>query len=361
LKSKRVIIMLSLCLVLALLVIPFASACSSSTSTSPSSSSTSASSSAQIKVIKGQSLFPVEDYGHIIMTQTIIPKLNEKLAAKGIKLELNGPDILVPSGEMFGALKQGSIGFTFSDFSFDSQYIPETIVAFSLPFSWTKLSDNLAFWDKYGALQFYRESYAKSNIHLTYGLPEGNNSLMLKKMITSVADLKGLKVWCSPPHDSYIAATGAEPVTLSPSEIFMGLQLGTLDGVTYSEPELKTLNFYQVVKYLYHPAIQSMLSVNFNFNLDTWKSFSSEVQAIIDSTVKELAPNFNDQYQAAATLGVDFFKSNGGTVVDVSPALDAQLKQLGRGTWDAIGTAGGDRTIQAIKIVRDTMAGEGIK
>jgi TRAP-type C4-dicarboxylate transport system substrate-binding protein len=295
------------------------------------------------------------------MTKTVIPKINEKLASKGLVLELNGPDILVPSGEMFGALKQGSIGFTFSDFSFDSQYIPETIVAFSLPFSWTKLSDSLAFWDKYGALQYYRESYTNANIHLTYCLPEGNNSLMLKKLVTSVNELKGLKIWCSPPHDSYIAATGAEADVLPPTEIFMGLQLGTLDGVTYSEPELKTLNFYQVVKYLYHPAIQSMLSVNFNFNLDTWKSFSPDVQNIIDSTVKELAPDFNNQYQAASTVGVEFFKANGGTVVDVAPALDAQLKQIGRGTWDAIGTAGGDRTIKAIQMVRDTMKGEGIQ
>jgi TRAP-type C4-dicarboxylate transport system substrate-binding protein len=357
-NKKVMVLMVGLCLVLALTVLPFISACSSSTSTTSSSST---STTVQVKVIKGQSLFPVEDFGYIIMDKTVIPTLNQKLASYGIKFELNGPDILVPTPEMFGALKQGSIGFTFSDFSFDSQYIPETIVAFSLPFSWSKVSDSLAFWDKYGGLSFYRESYKTANIHMTYGLPEANNSLMLKKLITQVSDLKGLKIWCSPPHDSYIAATGAQAMVLNPSEIFMGLQLGTLDGTTYSEPELKTMSLYQVVKYVYHPAIQSFVNVNFNFNLDTWNSFSPEVQNIIDSTVKELAPNFSQQYVDAQKIGQDFFTANGGTIVDVAPALDAELKAIGRGTWDAIGTAGGDRTIQAVKMVRDTMTGEGIK
>jgi TRAP-type C4-dicarboxylate transport system substrate-binding protein len=346
-------------LVLIIVVLVLTSACSSG-STSTATNTATSTASAQVTTIKGTALFPTEDYGYIILSNSLLPKLNQQLEGKGIKLELYAPDMLVPSSELFDALSKGTVGFTLSDFSFDSQFIPETIVAFSLPRAWRNIDQDITWWDKYGAASFYADSYAQHNIHFTYPLPEARNSLMTKNKINSLADLKGQKIWCSPPHDTFIALLGAEATTLPPPDIFMGLQLGTLDGVTYSEPELKTMNLYQVVKYLNWPAIQDIVNVNFNFNMDTWKKFSPEVQNIIDTTVKDFAREFSSQYQAAANTGIDFFKSNGGTVVEFSGDLLTQYTAKAFETWDII-AKGSDRTAQAVQMVKDFMKGENIQ
>jgi TRAP-type C4-dicarboxylate transport system substrate-binding protein len=357
-SNKFVLLIISLLLVTLIATLAFTSGCSPATSTS---STVATSSNSAVKVIKGQSLFPESDYGYITFNKVILSKINERIADKGIQLELKGPDTLVPSGEMFSALKMGSLAFAFTDFGFDSQSIPELIVGIEMPYSWESFDQNMTFFEKYGALKFFRESYASANIHLAAPISGPPNVLMLKKEIKSVQDLKGVKIWCGPPDDIFIADIGAEPVSIPPPEVYMGLQLGTLDGCTYSEPELETMNFYQVVKYVYHPAVNTCMNLPFNFNMDVWKSFTPEVQNIIDSTAKEFNKEYNTQYNVGAKQGLTFFKAKGGTVIDLSPEIVAQFKQTARATWDKIAQASNsDRAVQAVKMLKDFMKAENI-
>jgi TRAP-type C4-dicarboxylate transport system substrate-binding protein len=358
-SKKSVLLIITLALVILIAIIPFTSACSPA-ATSTSSTATTSSSSA-VKVIKGQSLFPDSDYGYITFNKVILSKINERLADKGIQLELKGPDTLVPSGEMFSALKMGSLAFAFTDFGFDSQSLPELIVGIEMPFSWQSYDQNMTFFEKYGALQFFRESYASANIHLSAPISGPPNVLMLKKEIKTVGDLQGLKIWCGPPDDIFIADIGAAPVSIPPPEVYMGLQLGTLDGCTYSEPELETMNFAQVVKYVYHPAVNTCMNLPFNFNMDIWNSFSPEVQNIIDSTAKEFNKEYNTQYNIGAQQGLAYFKAHGGTVIDLSPEVVAQFTQTARASWDKIvQVSNSDRAVQAVKMLRDFMKAENI-
>jgi TRAP-type C4-dicarboxylate transport system substrate-binding protein len=309
--------------------------------------------------IKGQTIFPAEDLGYSVISAAILDSLNQKLKGR-YHFTIFLPGMLVPPDEQFDATSKGSIQFSLTDFSFDSQFIPETIVAFALPGSWQTIDQDLKFFDKYGGLSFLQDSYAKTNIRLTYPLPEGRNSLMTKKQIATLSDFKGIKIWCTPPASFLVRDLGSEPTFLPIDELFTALQLGTVDGMTYSEPELKTLNFYQVVNYVIHPAIQEVLNVSWEFNLDTWKSFPPDVQNTIDSTIKELSPKTGAQYIAAANDGLTFFQSKGGHVVDLPPADAAKFNQMGRAIWDEVGKAS-PRTAQLVQMVRDFMKAENIQ
>ncbi|MBO8164615.1 MAG: TRAP transporter substrate-binding protein [Brevibacillus sp.] len=100
--------------------------------------------------------------------------------------------------------------------------------------------------------------------------------------ITSPEDFKGLKIRVpeSPVRIKTFEALGASPIAMSWSEVFTGLQQGTLDGQENPLSAIESASLYDVQKYLtitnhvYSPATLFI-------NLDKWNSLTEEQQNII--------------------------------------------------------------------------------
>jgi len=308
---------------------------------------------------KCQSLYPAEDLCHKLQATTIVNTLNERLAGK-LHIELFLPDMLVPVPEQFEACGKGVFEMNMTACAFDSQWIPEAMVAFSLPASWANLDQCMKFFHEYGGLEFFRESYAQHNHYFLRQLPVGRNSLMTKERMNELSDIEGMKIWVEPPQAYPIRDMGGSPTFMPLEDLYMALKLGTLDGCVYSEPELETLSLYEVVNYVYHPAIQEILVVDITVNLDAWNSLSPELQNEINAILDEINPQMAQAYVAKAEEGIKFFQEHGGTVVDFTPAQAAELRRISRASWDEIG-AMSERTAQAVELLRNFLKAEGIE
>lgn len=329
-----------------------------STTTSSSSTETTSGQSGAIEW-KAASLFPDGDFSYVVHATTIVNTINERLKGK-LHIQLYLPDMLVPVPEQFDACSKGVFQMNISACAFDSQWIPEAMVAFGLPGSWSTLDECMAFFDQYGGLEFFRESYAEFNQYFLRQLPYGQNVIQTKDRLTTLAGLKGKKIWAEPPQAYPIRDLGGVVTFMPLEDIYMALKLGTIDGAVYSKPELKSLNMYEVIKYIYEPAVQSMLCCDVTCNLDAWNSLPADVRQEIDTIMDEITPQMALQIAAAEEEGVKALQANGGEVITLSPDEADELHRISRSSWDEIG-ATSERSAQAVQLLRDFMAAKGIQ
>ncbi len=306
-----------------------------------------------------QAIFPAEDLCYKTQATTIVNTINERLDGR-LHIELYQPDMLVPVMEQFSACAQGVFEVNITAFDYDSQWVPEAMVAFSLPGAWQNLDQCLAFFDDYGGLEFFREGYEGQNMYLLRNLPYGRDCLMTKEELKSLDDLHGKKMWAPAPKAQLMQEMGSLPVEMPIEELYMSLKLGTIDQAIYSLPELKTLNLYEVVDYVYLPAIVPVLNVSISLNLDAWNALDPALRAEIEAIMDEINPQMFNAIAAEEQVGLDLFESKEGTVIEMPEDWVLEFHETGRETWDIIADEG-PRVAEAVDLVRAFVEAEGIQ
>ena len=154
-------------------------------------------------------------------------------------------------------------------------------------------------------VDLYAEKGVRYILHAAGDVGVGTHFVSTNFKLDSIDDLAGKKIRVSPLNRHVIEAAGAEPITLPPSEIFLAIERGTVDGFTWPVADGYTRNGWQdVTKYLIEqPMYRSGGGVA--MNLDKWNSLSSEVQDILmeaAAEVQEFAAGWfldNEQEQRA--------------------------------------------------------------
>jgi tripartite ATP-independent transporter DctP family solute receptor len=87
---------------------------------------------------------------------------------------------------------------------------------------------------------------------LGWGFNFGGRNVLSKKLVTTPADLHGLKlrVLPSPTFVQTFRLLGAAPVPMSFGEIYTSLQTGVVDGLEHDPPTILQFKFYEVAKNL---------------------------------------------------------------------------------------------------------------
>ncbi|MBN9249027.1 MAG: hypothetical protein BGO03_03360 [Mesorhizobium sp. 61-13] len=116
---------------------------------------------------------------------------------------------------------------------------------------------------------------------------EGAHYISTNFPVKSIDDLKGKKLRVAPLTRHFVQAVGAESVTLPPSEIFLAMDRGTVEGFSWPVADAFTrYNWQTVTKYMINkPMYRSGGSVA--MNLAKWESLSPEVQEILLKAIAE--------------------------------------------------------------------------
>ncbi|MEW5805079.1 MAG: TRAP transporter substrate-binding protein DctP [bacterium] len=322
-------------------------------------SSPSESASGEIIKWKAQTLFGKQDTSFAqakIFTDEVYKKTGGKLV-----IDWFGPGDLVPPPEMISSCGAGVVEMIMTGFPFDSNWIPEAMVAMGLPGSWQTYDQCMKYFKQFGALEFFRESYAKQNLYLLGPIPFGRFVYMTgSKKLGSPFDMKGLKVWGRPPMAFVTKELGGQHADLPNEELYMALKLGTIDGMTYSIPELKTMGFYEVVKYLYKPAPIKVGNIEMSISMSAWKALGPELQKEVQNVFENV---LYKMYKTSSDMEEDaliFFKSKGGTVVEWSANDMVKMRAVYDKVWNGIASKDA-RNTEAIEILRNFVKAEGIK
>jgi TRAP-type mannitol/chloroaromatic compound transport system substrate-binding protein len=106
-----------------------------------------------------------------------------------------------------------------------------------------------------------------------------------RKKLTSIDDLKGLKIRIPGIGGKVYASAGSAVVLLPPGEIYTALERGTIDAVEFVGPhdDMK-LGFHQVARYYYYPGWQEATSVTeFTFNRKAYDALPADFKRALDA------------------------------------------------------------------------------
>jgi TRAP-type C4-dicarboxylate transport system substrate-binding protein len=194
--------------------------------------------------------------------------------------------------------------------------------------------------------------YAKHNTVFLGGYSTPIYNFFCMKEITDPASVKGLKIrTAGTAQNEWIAYLGATPVAVPMTDVFTGLERGSLD-CTLSDPTNLEFGYtlWEIVKYVNRLPQGSSLGATYVLNKDFWSDLAPEDRrAILDHTGLALA-----RAQVAYAKGVDTAlkgsAERGIVISEPDPTMEAKLKEFQDGMLSTLA----QRTMEARGIADPT-------
>ena len=230
-----------------------------------------------------------------------------------IKVRLMNAGALVPSLEIFDAVRNGTLDAGYTSPLYVAGKFPAVQLFGGVPFGPDAMG-YIGWIYNGGGLDIWREIYAEQGVvTVPCGLMAQEAGGWYKTEINSVEDLKGLKLRFAGLAGEVMKKMGASVVLLSGGDIFPNLERGVIDGTEFSMPAIdKQIGFDQIVKNYYLPGWHQPAAINeLIINKAKWDSMSEGQQGLIELTCREtmlwgLTSTYVENAQA-----IDAFKANG--------------------------------------------------
>lgn len=264
----------------------------------------------------------------IALHDTFLPAVDAALAKTGhYKIEWNeaySGMIVKPRGDLDGIGSDlGDMGIVVTAFFPDR--LPLYRLTFVTPFVSsdiqlvTKTMNDLEKSPQFG--KYFKKYWDSFNL-VELGLSSNvdNMFLMTKKPVTSIAELKGMKIGGGGPNLPMINVLGATGVQTDLPSTYTGLSTGLFEGILLWAEAAKSFKVCEQAPYIFDPQIGASQAHALVVNKDVWNKLPDEVrQAMTDA-----APAW---YRAASQLPADlggealaWCKANYHTVITPVPS-----------------------------------------
>jgi tripartite ATP-independent transporter DctP family solute receptor len=248
-------------------------------------------------------------FGHMLPTDQVhhkaIALFGEelgKLSKNTIKLDIFPSSQMGSIAEMLQSVQAGSLTMSMAVPAWYSSFM-KPLDAFTLPYlvgNEDKLRPAL---DGPLGAQISRFAEPAGFKVLGYLLLGARSICNKQRAVNKPEDCKGLKlrVINSPVYLATFRALGANPVAMDPSELYLALQQGVVDGFEYPLPDLVAQRMYEVSKFLSldrHTTDFFIVSTS----VKSWNGFSAQEQGWIMQAMKTAADwQWKEQPQQIAT------------------------------------------------------------
>ncbi len=257
--------------------------------------------------------------------------------ASGGRLEVKvyGAGELASAFEVFDLASRGTVQMGHSASYYWAGKLPAAPFFSAMPFGLNAQEMNGWLYAG-GGLELWRELYAPAGL---VPFPAGNTGVQMagwfRKPLTSVADLKGLKMRIPGLGGEVMSRVGATPVTMPGGEIFSSLQSGAIDAAEWVGPYNDlAFGLHRVAKYCYYPGWQEPGSaLECMVNKAAYEALPADLQAIVARCCAAVNVEMLSEYtarnqQALETLrtehGVQFLPLPG----DIIRALREAARQV---------------------------------
>jgi TRAP-type C4-dicarboxylate transport system substrate-binding protein len=171
-----------------------------------------------------------------------------------------------------------------------------------------------------------------------------------KKKITSMDDLKGLKIRASGAGTAMtLKAWGATPVTIAPPDLYMALEKGTIDGVMAGWGLVEGAKLHELTKYVLWEPLGIGVLINI-MNDDIWNKIPPDLQKIIQNVNAAMAKRSTEDMNAMNKTGEDFLRKNKVEVTYLSSAEKVKWQKMAddvripamKSAWKSLGLQADD-------------------
>ena len=208
-----------------------------------------------------------------------------------IKFQIFEPGKLVPGIEIFDAVASGKTDAGYSWMGYEQGKVPASVLFGAVPFGMEPW-EYMAWMYFGGGNQLVKEVYAPhSVVPIFCGIISPEAAGWFRNEITSLDQLKGLKIRAAGLGGKVLQKLGASVTVLPGGELFQALEKGVLDATEFSLPSVDDqLGFYKVAKFYYLPG---------------WhQPYTAQYLYVKKQAWDDLAPSAQAQIETACTAGV---------------------------------------------------------
>jgi TRAP-type C4-dicarboxylate transport system substrate-binding protein len=220
----------------------------------------------------------------------------------------------------------------------------------SVPFLATSYGDAAKLWKV--SKKALEERFAKQGMMILYSVPWPPQGIYTTKPISSVADMKGLKMRSYNPYTSRIAElAGAQPVTIQVAELAQAMATGAVNANITSGATGYDSKAWEVVKYYYDT--QAWLPKNVVFvNKQAFDALDKASQQAVMKAAGDAEARGWKTSEEKNKWYLEQLTKNGMTVAPPSAQLKTDLKKIGdtmTAEWMATSGADGKAIVDAYK------------
>lgn len=280
-----------------------------------------------------QSTYP----GSLTQLGTLGKEIEARLAAISggeIQVKFQEPGAIVPALEAFDAVSSGAVQAGWSTPGYWTGKDTALALFAAVPFG--PSAGEYYAWMKFGGGQeLMDEIYGAYNIKsLICAVIAPEASGWFRNEITSVDDLRGLKMRFFGLGARAMEKLGVSTQLLAGGDIFPALELGTIDATEFSMPAIDyNLGFYQVAKHYYFPGWHQQSTLfDLMMNKDEWDALSDQTKAIFETVCEANVAYGLAEGEAIQSEALQKIEAEGVTIHTWPPEiLDAM-----RAAWDEV-------------------------
>jgi TRAP-type mannitol/chloroaromatic compound transport system substrate-binding protein len=202
-----------------------------------------------------------------------------------VRLDIFEPGEVVPAFSITDAVRDGKVDAGYTWLGYDQGKIRASTLLGAVPFGMEPW-EFTAWWYEAGGRELAEALYHQHNVHpLLCGITGPETAGWFRSAITSLDDIRGLKIRFAGIGGKVIERAGASVTMLPGGEIFQALEKGAIDATEYALPVVdQMLGFSRVARYNYYPGWhQPATAFHLTVNLDRWRALPPATQALLDA------------------------------------------------------------------------------
>ncbi|MFT5836154.1 MAG: TRAP-type mannitol/chloroaromatic compound transport system substrate-binding protein [Sulfurimonas sp.] len=214
-------------------------------------------------------------------------ELADEMSDGRLKIRVDGAEKHKAPFGIFDFVKQGlyDIGHTASYYYKGKDF--KMVFFTTVPFGMTP-NEQYSWYYEGGGKELAQKVYEKHGLLTFMG---GNTGIQMggwfKKEIKHLDDLKGLKFRIPGLGGEVMAKLGVNAVNIAPGELYMSLELGTIDAVEWVSPYFDTkLGLHKIAPFYYTAWQEPASELQFIINEKKFKKLPNDLQVILKSAFK---------------------------------------------------------------------------
>ncbi len=273
------------------------------------------------------------------VTQLYAEKFAEevgKLSDGSMKITVYPNSVLGGDRELLESCKDGDIPFVVQNTAPQVSFLKDTAV-FDIPAVFENIEEVREHVDDPKFLELIGQVYREGGYELLGYADQGFRVMTTNKKVESVSDFKGQKIRTmeNSYHIAYWKALGASPTPMTFSEVYIGLQQGTIDAQENPYEVIVSNKLYEQQKYVVEtnhlPHLISLI-----ISEDFFNSLTKEQQQIIREaaeTAKQYAREQSDERIASRRETIE---NSGTEILTPDETTYEEIRELCKPIYEAI-------------------------
>jgi len=269
-----------------------------------------------------------ENSGEMQEVQWWVDRVNE-LTDGALDFQASYSGSLVPAADEFAAVRDGRIDAAYTAAFYNPAEFPLSQVA-GIPFvTDDAYAHTTALDELFESNEAFNQEYLGQNVRPLFFIALGSSAIGSKSPVSTVDDLKGLKIRSGGLLVNALQVAGAEPVAMGFDEVYQALERGVIDA--YSAAQMTSAHasgLFEVAPYLSNAGIGNYVASSFTINEDYWQSLPQSIRDAMEQASQEARTERTHILADEATAVCDAIIADGGEVIAWSPDEVQKWKDL---------------------------------